>query len=1012
MSPVRPSLCPLVDEEEEAEEGEQEEARAQEGEEGQGKEEMDEETGGVEGERGEESRSTLKLPRMRRVSRAEREEHERTGHACYRNWCDDCVAGRGKSHIHKVYQHPTELENPIVSLDYGFLGPRCKECDEDDPDILTMFLAVKSKGLECLAGVAVPEKGFAGGYTAKKVSSILDAWGHGPVCLRSDGERAIESVKQDIKEWRRDDTTLLEKTPPGDHAANGPAEQAVQAIAGLFRTNKRSLEKRLGGRIGSTRPVLKWLIEYVGVMYCLHKVGTDGRTPRERATGGRSYRRPLAPFGQKVMFEIRPKRDRRERQHEGKMECKFDEGIFLGPKAAGVGYWVADRDGNVNPTNVIKQVPEDSQWDLELVRHIKGLPWDPAPERDAEETERREQEEADEHESPPARHSEGEPPIVEEPERRAFKITERALGRYGRSPGCPACEGKRGYGHTQACRERIETAVMAEGEASRVRVERARADKAASAEKRKNEAEDASQTETPAKRRSGPRPILKRGRDDESVHERSNTRLRTSHDEPRHEVHFEQVGEHFVRVPQSERSSSSGENPDPVIETEPSSDDTITAIELEELKSLHESLEGGCPDAAEIYSPPRVTAMAPQMNLKAGFALDLTVPDERGYEWNFSKAECRRRARERVINDKPLLLVGSPPCTMYSRLQALLMKTRDPEAIQRLMIEANTHLLFCLELYRIQKAAGRLYLHEHPSGAASWWHPDVDEFRNEPGNIQVVSHACAFGMKSRDAYGEGSVLKPTRWLTNSIHIAQSLERKCPNLGKAWEDRHRHVQLLQNRAGPCAIYPPKLCRAILTGLVNEMRHRRSIPRFGLGVVCEDGQAECMLEELVCEVGDDDCDGYLVEGGDTASDGLEHPHDRDPNLYDEFYRDATFTDDLTGKTLDTEGVKEARRVELGFVDKKPVYTERTLEECYRVTGKGPIDTKWVDVDKGGPGAHQLRSRWVAKDFKTGPNDEFFSATPPYECVKLFVFIGGKSGADEGEAAGSASNGVERR
>ena len=31
---------------------------------------------------------------------------------------------------------------------------------------------------------------------------------------------------------------------------------------------------------------------------------------------------------------------------------------------------------------------------------------------------------------------------------------------------------------------------------------------------------------------------------------------------------------------------------------------------------------------------------------------------------------------------------------------------------------------------------------------------------------------------------------------------------------------------------------------------------------------------------------------------------------------------------------------------------------------------------------------------------------------ECVKRFVFIGGKSGADEGEAAGSASNGVERR
>ena len=92
---------------------------------------------------------------------------------------------------------------------------------------------------------------------------------------------------------------------------------------------------------------------------------------------------------------------------------------------------------------------------------------------------------------------------------------------------------------------------------------------------------------------------------------------------------------------------------------------------------------------------------------------------------------------------------------MYSRLLSWSVKKRDPALVQRLMVEANTHLLFCLELYKLQKDSGRLFLHEHPLGAASWWHPDMEEFASEPGNICIKNDACAFGMKSRDDLGEG-----------------------------------------------------------------------------------------------------------------------------------------------------------------------------------------------------------------------------------------------------------------
>ena len=63
-----------------------------------------------------------------------------------------------------------------------------------------------------------------------------------------------------------------------------------------------------------------------------------------------------------------------------------------------------------------------------------------------------------------------------------------------------------------------------------------------------------------------------------------------------------------------------------------------------------------------------------------------------------------------------------------------------------------------------------------------------------------------------------------------------------------------------------------------------------------------------------------------------------------------------------------------------------------EAYRVTGKAPISTKWVDTDKShGTGERKVRSRWVARDFKAkGEKDrkDLLSATPPLELLRYVV------------------------
>ena len=52
------------------------------------------------------------------------------------------------------------------------------------------------------------------------------------------------------------------------------------------------------------------------------------------------------------------------------------------------------------------------------------------------------------------------------------------------------------------------------------------------------------------------------------------------------------------------------------------------------------------------------TKLLPELKLIPGFALDLTTTDVGGLSWNFDEAEMRARARKKLDEDKPLLLVG------------------------------------------------------------------------------------------------------------------------------------------------------------------------------------------------------------------------------------------------------------------------------------------------------------------------------------------------------------------
>eukprot|EP00973_Karenia_brevis_P023437 3226364-Karenia_brevis.AAC.1 len=79
------------------------------------------------------------------------------------------------------------------------------------------------------------------------------------------------------------------------------------------------------------------------------------------------------------------------------------------------------------------------------------------------------------------------------------------------------------------------------------------------------------------------------------------------------------------------------------------------------------------------------------MGLESGWSFDLTTTDERGEPWDFSKVERRNKAYRMIAENKPWLIIGSPPCTDLCQLQNLNFRNMDPEVVRKRVEAAQAH---------------------------------------------------------------------------------------------------------------------------------------------------------------------------------------------------------------------------------------------------------------------------------------------------------------------------------
>ena len=132
--------------------------------------------------------------------------------------------------------------------------------------------------------------------------------------------------------------------------------------------------------------------------------------------------------------------------------------------------------------------------------------------------------------------------------------------------------------------------------------------------------------------------------------------------------------------------------------------------------------------------------MLARYHLRAGSSLDLRTG------WDLSKASEKQRAADHIEKEDPELLICSPPCTLFSRLNALNrhvlgLEWADERDTQRMA--APRHIEFCIQMIKGQLKRGKHFVFEHPYGADSWELDCLIKVRKMDVFFSNAKHSCA-----------------------------------------------------------------------------------------------------------------------------------------------------------------------------------------------------------------------------------------------------------------------------
>ena len=277
---------------------------------------------------------------------------------------------------------------------------------------------------------------------------------HCAVTIKTDQEEAMQAIVTEVSRVRAargGDRLVAEASPKYQSKSNGVIERAVQTVEHQMEVAQSALEERLKTKLSVKSSVWPWLVEYVALLINRMEVSADGKTSYERNKGKRAKMLGYE-FGEMVLWRRKPTSGRL-----AKLECVWEDGVYLGIKATTGEYIVGDKTGIWRPRTLHRK-PFEERWTDQNLAMIGGVPWrtsDNDPKVDGKKLEVVK--------SPEGQCTQPQDKVTEiarETVPIGFKITKKDLEDVGYSKGCPGCfsilRGTSLLKHSSACRQRLE----------------------------------------------------------------------------------------------------------------------------------------------------------------------------------------------------------------------------------------------------------------------------------------------------------------------------------------------------------------------------------------------------------------------------------------------------------------------------------------------------------------------------------------------------------------------------
>ena len=185
----------------------------------------------------------------------------------------------------------------------------------------------------------------------------------------------------------------------------------------------------------------------------------------------------------------------------------------------------------------------------------------------------------------------------------------------------------------------------------------------------------------------------------------------------------------------------------------------------------HQVLQG----LYELSEPTLVTGPA---NLMGSLSLPGIIHDFSGLDpeddmpWDFNIDAKRNRALNLVYRQRALLVIGSPLCALGADWLASWDAMSD-KAKSQACHKVDCQVQFLARLYSLQAELGGYYVHEHPTAADTWLHPEIQELKDTENTYYVQLSKLAFAWPNCNGERE---FHSTGFMTNSKRMADRLER--------------------------------------------------------------------------------------------------------------------------------------------------------------------------------------------------------------------------------------------